>query len=141
MLRISKLTDYGVALMAHLAQEPARVHTASELSAALLLGAPTVSKLMKQLARGGLLSSQRGVNGGYALARDAGDISVADIVDALEGAIALTECALPGACSQAEHCSVKGNWMALSTRCIACSTASVWRKCRVRGCASAWTIP
>ena len=69
---------------------------------------------MKQLARGGLLSSQRGVNGGYALARDAGDISVAEIVDALEGSIALTECALPGVCRQAEHCAVKGNWMALS---------------------------
>lgn len=114
MLRISKLTDYGIVLMSHLARQPERIHTASEVTAALLLGAPTVSKLMRQLARGGLLTSQRGVNGGYMLARDARDISLAQIVDALEGPVALTECALPGVCRQAERCSVRGNWMALS---------------------------
>jgi FeS assembly SUF system regulator len=114
MLRLSKLTDYGIVVMAHLARQPERSHTAAEIAAALPLGAPTVSKLLKLLARGGLLVSQRGAKGGYVLARRAEEISVAQVISALEGPIALTECVLPGACRQAESCGVRGNWMKLS---------------------------
>lgn len=114
MLRLSKLTDYGIVVMAHLARQPERPHTAAEIAAALPVGAPTVSKLLKLLARGGLLTSRRGAKGGYVLAREAGQISVAQVIDALEGPIALTECVLPGACRQAERCGARGNWMKLS---------------------------
>ncbi len=114
MLRLSKLTDYGVVVMAHLARQPERPHTAAEIAAALPLGAPTVSKLLKLLARGGLLVSQRGAKGGYVLAREAKQISVAQVIDALEGPIALTECVLPGVCRQAENCGVRDNWVKLS---------------------------
>ena len=114
MLRLSKLTDYGIVVMAHLARRPERAHTAAEVAAALYLGPPTVSKLMKTLARGGLLQSQRGVKGGYLLARKPDRISVAQVIDAMEGPIALTECTLPGVCRQAEHCPVREGWSKLS---------------------------
>ncbi len=81
MLRVSKLTDYATEVMTVLAAAPARVHNAQELAERARLEAPTVSKLLKQLAQAGLVESFRGVNGGYRLARDPAQISIADIVD------------------------------------------------------------
>ena len=68
MLRVSKLTDYGTVMMTHMARQPERVHTATEVAAAVHLAAPTVVKLLKVLAREGLLVSRRGAKGGYVLA-------------------------------------------------------------------------
>ncbi len=93
MLRISKLTDYATVLLARLAAEPERQLTAAQLAAQTRLGAATVSKLLKQLHGSALVSSTRGLHGGYRLARPAADISAAQILDALEGPMALTECA------------------------------------------------
>jgi Rrf2 family protein len=71
-----------------------------------------VSKILKTLARAGLLVSQRGAQGGYNLARLPVDISAADIIGALEGPIAITECSADahGGCSRLEHCEVSGHW-------------------------------
>ena len=106
------MADYGVILMVQLARTPGTVTTAADLSATAALPAPTVSKLLKQLARGGLLKSQRGTKGGYALARETADISVADIVSAVEGPIALTECmTADGAVCEIEAlCPTRTNW-------------------------------
>ena len=105
MLRMSKLTDYGLVLMTHLAgQGPLPVHSARELSVQAHLPLPTVNKLLKALAAGGLLVSQRGIHGGYRLARPSRQISAAQIVSALEGPIGLTECVGEGGCSFAPHC-------------------------------------
>ena len=93
MLRISKLTDYATVLLARLAAEPERQVTAARLAVETRLGAATVSKLLKQLHGNGLVSSTRGLHGGYRLARPAAEISAAQILDALEGPMALTECA------------------------------------------------
>src|ERR1700675_1094313 len=93
MLRISKLTDYATVILGRLAAEPARRFTAGQLALATHLAAPTVSKLLKQLHRRGLVNSTRGLHGGYRLARPAAEISAAQILDALEGPMALTECA------------------------------------------------
>ena len=92
MLRISKLTDYGTVILARMATQPERVHTASEVAERTHLGLATVSKLLKRLQRGGLVVSMRGSRGGYQLARLPRDISAAAILDALEGPFALTEC-------------------------------------------------
>ena len=111
MLRISKLTDYGTVLLAHLAANKATVCSAAAVAAATGIAVPTVSKLLKSLGRSGLVKSTRGANGGYQLARDAGEISAADIIDALEGPVSITECS--GSDSQCEHegvCSVGGAW-------------------------------
>lgn len=111
MLRLSKLTDYGTVLLAHLAANRGSVCSAADVAAATGVAVPTVSKLLKSLGRSGLVTSTRGANGGYRLARDPRDISAADIIDALEGPVSITECSASD--SQCEHegiCSVGGAW-------------------------------
>jgi FeS assembly SUF system regulator len=92
MLRISKLTDYATLILARLAAEPTRRFTAGQIASETGLASPTVSKLLKQLHRSALVQSTRGLHGGYLLARPAGQITAVDILDALEGPVALTEC-------------------------------------------------
>src|SRR6202521_812494 len=92
MLRMSRLTDYAPVLLAALAGEPGRVQTAGSLAEQTRVAAPTVCKLLKQLQRAGLVTSTRGLRGGYQLARPAAQISAAAILDALEGPLALTDC-------------------------------------------------
>jgi FeS assembly SUF system regulator len=115
MLRISRLTDYATVLLAALAGEPERVQTAASLAAQTHIAAPTVSKLLKQLQRAGLVSSTRGLHGGYQLARPATQISAAAIIDALEGPLALTDCAAGhGQCGIEETCRVSRVWQRLN---------------------------
>jgi FeS assembly SUF system regulator len=111
MLRISKLTDYATVLMAALAQREQDCVPASRLAEDTRLELPTVAKVLKTLAKSGLVQSIRGVNGGYRLAEAPERISVADIVRAMEGPIALTECSLEsGLCSHEAQCTLRGNW-------------------------------
>ena len=116
MLRMTKQADYGIVLLARMASEPDRVFNAGELAAETHLPAPTVSKVLKLLVRGRLLESHRGVNGGYALAQIPAEISVAQVIAALEGPIAITECIddTPGECSQERLCPVRGNWQRIN---------------------------
>jgi FeS assembly SUF system regulator len=111
MFRLNKLTDYGIVLMAYVARSPKETpHTARSLAKATRLPLPTVGKLLRQLSDHGLLSSHRGVKGGYNLARDASEISVAGIVLALEGPIGFTECSVvKGACNMERSCAIKSN--------------------------------
>jgi FeS assembly SUF system regulator len=111
MIRMSKLTDYAIVILAHLARAE-RTLTAQALSARSRVPLPTVSKLCKELSRAGLLQSHRGRHGGYALTRPPEQISVAEVVEALEGPIALTECGSPGAetCDMEPSCIAKGTW-------------------------------
>ncbi len=112
MIRMTKQADYGIVLMSRMAAEPGRLYTAGALAAETHLPAPTVSKILKLLAREGLLASQRGVKGGYLLARAPGELSVAEVIAALEGPIAITECIdeTPGLCRQEAFCPTRGNW-------------------------------
>ena len=115
MLRISRLTDYATVLLAALASEPQRVQTAASLAEQTRIAAPTVSKLLKQLQRAGLVSSTRGLHGGYQLARPASQISAAAILDALEGPVALTDCSAGhGQCDIEESCRVGRVWQRLN---------------------------
>ena len=115
MLRISRLTDYATVLLAALASEPQRVQTAASLAEQTRIAAPTVSKLLKQLQRAGLVSSTRGLHGGYQLARPAAQISAAAILDALEGPVALTDCSVGhGQCEIEESCRVGRVWQRLN---------------------------
>lgn len=111
MLKISKLTDYGTVVMAYLAIEPARVHSATDVATATHINLPTVSKILKTLAAQGLVASSRGAKGGYRVAREPQAITIADIITAMEGEIALTNCAKgEGNCEQEPHCSIASNW-------------------------------
>lgn len=111
MFRLNKLTDYGIVLMAHVARTGLETpHTARSLAKATRLPLPTVGKLLRQLSECKLLSSHRGVKGGYNLARDAAEISVAEIVLALEGPIGFTECSVvKGLCNMERSCAIKSN--------------------------------
>ena len=112
MIKLSRMADYGVILMTQLARENGAVTTTADLSATCALPLPTVSKLLKQLAQEGLLESHRGTKGGYALARTAADISMADIIGAVEGPIALTDCieAEGTMCEIEALCPTRTNW-------------------------------
>ena len=111
MIRITKQTDYGIVLLTHLANHPERSFNAPELAAEAHLPLPMVSKILKLLTRDGLLVSHRGVKGGYGLARDAAEISMAAVIAALEGPIAITECIdTSGDCSHEQLCPVRSNW-------------------------------
>ena len=115
MLRIAKLTDYATVLMVRLAREPARCFSAAQLADELGLPLPTVAKLLKRLLQAGLLTSMRGAGGGYSLAHAPRAISVADVVSAIEGPVALTECSLgKGNCSLEKNCATRANWQLIS---------------------------
>jgi FeS assembly SUF system regulator len=116
MIRLSKLTDYGILLMTQIARHPERaLHTARDLSAETQLPLPTVSKLLKSLAGGGLLISHRGMRGGYSLTRVPQEISVGQIIAVMEGPIGVTECGgAPGICDIEPHCPVSANWRIIS---------------------------
>ncbi|MEO7072482.1 MAG: SUF system Fe-S cluster assembly regulator [Rhodanobacter sp.] len=116
MLRVSRLTDYAAAVMTCLAQHEDDVLSAVQIAEETALELPTVSKLLKLLGHAALVESFRGVNGGYRLARSAADISLAEIVVALEGPIAMTECSLgSGQCGREASCSVRGSWQQISS--------------------------
>ena len=116
MIRLTKQTDYGIVLLSHLAVSSEDHLNAPELARETHLPLPMVSKILKTLARSGLLESHRGVKGGYRLARSAAAISVAEIIAALEGPIAITECAPESSdeCSYEGFCRVRTNWQRIN---------------------------
>jgi len=115
MLRISKLTDYAILVMAELARSRRELLSAQALAERCGVELPTASKVLKLLAKAGLVRSRRGANGGYQATLAAEEISVASIIAAIEGPIAMTECAIePGLCSQESHCDLRGNWQRIS---------------------------
>lgn len=116
MIRITKQTDYGIVLLTHLAAAPERPVNAPELAGETHLPLPMVSKILKLLVREGLLDSHRGVKGGYRLSRLPEEISMAEVVSALEGPIAITECVDDeSGCSHSAVCAVRGRWQRINT--------------------------
>lgn len=115
MLRISKMTDYAIMVMVELHASSGEVLSAQALADRSHLELPTVSKVLKLLVKMGLVDSYRGAAGGYSLERDARNISVAAIIAAIEGPIAMTECSVEeGLCSQEASCGLRGNWQRIS---------------------------
>ncbi len=116
MLRISKLTDYAMLIMSYMAREPDQVISATTLAERLHLTPPTVSKILKMLAEKALVTSMRGAEGGYRLARPITAISLIDIITAMEGEIAMTECCTHTAlCALESMCLMRENWMKINT--------------------------
>ena len=110
MIRLSRFADYAVVMLAELARNDGVRLAASDMAAKTALPEPTVAKILKSLTRSGILSSTRGVNGGYGMARPAEKITVADIITAMDGPISLTDCADDSPCVLEGHCSMHGRW-------------------------------
>lgn len=115
MLQISKLTDYATVIMSFLAKDPERVFSASLIAKELHLAIPTVSKVLKILAGAELAVSFRGSEGGYQLARPTREITVADVIFAMQGKIALTECCAPKqSCVIHSLCAIRESWKSIN---------------------------
>ncbi len=116
MLKISKLADYGTSLLLIIAQDSNVVYTAKQLAEDSKLALPTVSKILKILAKGKLLVSLRGSQGGYQLAIPAEQINLAQIVRIFDGEIGMTDCQHNRAqCGIEAHCATKNNWSVISS--------------------------
>ena len=116
MLRIQRLTDYAIVLLVHLARERSRAFSATELSLETRIPIETVYKVLKGLRRQGILTSQRGASGGYTLGCAPSEMNLADVIECMEGPIAMTECSIEDACScEVEpHCAVGPHWPAIN---------------------------
>ena len=112
MLRLSRLTDYGMVVISHLATKPGAVMTAPVISDETSLPLATVSKLLKLLARGNLITSHRGAAGGYSLEKAADGITVGHVIQAIEGRIVLVDCVdgAEGSCALEAGCPMRGRW-------------------------------
>ncbi len=112
MIKMAKITDYGIVLLTYFARIPQeKAYSARELAQESGLPLPVVSKILKGLAREKLLVSERGAHGGYRLARKAEDISLAEVIRALEGPIVMTECVeAVGLCHYEVQCPIRHNW-------------------------------
>ena len=111
MLRVTKLTDYATVVLTVLASAPDTVLSANGLAERAGLEPPTVAKVLKPLAQAGLVQAFRGVAGGYRLARPPAEISLVEIVEAMEGPLAMTECSIhEGQCGIEHSCSARANW-------------------------------
>lgn len=112
MIRLSRLADYGIVLTTQVARYPARHWSAPELASATGIPLPTTSKLLKTLARAGVLTSHRGAKGGYCLACAEERVSVARVIEAVDGPIAITSCLDPNGaeCGIDAFCPARTNW-------------------------------
>ncbi|TXH70902.1 MAG: SUF system Fe-S cluster assembly regulator [Lysobacteraceae bacterium] len=111
MLRVTKLTDYASVVLTVLTVSPEAVLSANGLAERAGLEPPTVAKVLKPLAQAGLVQAFRGTNGGYRLARPAEEISLVDIIEAMEGPLAMTECSVhAGQCDIEHSCGARANW-------------------------------
>lgn len=140
MLRMTKLTDYGFVLLSYLARNEAPLvkdraqsnrdhqtsdkdngsnclHTSRGLAEDCSLPLPVVGKILKQLTKAGILTSTRGVKGGYGLARKPSEINAAEVISALEGPIAITQCSehTNGSCDISDNCEVGGHWQQINS--------------------------
>ncbi len=118
MIKISKLADYGVVILAELSKAPGVLLSAAELSGRTALPEPTVSKVLKTMVKGALVESVRGVKGGYRIQNPAQEITLARVITVVDGPIALTGCSEEGqnglCCNREGSCSMKGRWQGVN---------------------------
>lgn len=115
MLKIGKMTDYAMLILSTMAKEPALVMSAASLAESLHLSVPTVSKILKTLGDAGLVSSVRGAEGGYHLGKEAAAIRLTEVIEAMEGDLAMTECCeSANLCSMGNTCAMQDNWFKIN---------------------------
>ncbi len=143
MLRITRLTDYATVALTVLACEQASVLSASALAERTGLEASTVAKVLKPLAQAGLVQAYRGATGGYRLARAPQEIGLVEILEAMEGPLAMTECSIhDGQCGLEQDCRVRPNWRRINDVVMdALRGVSLADLCRTPATSDARTIP
>lgn len=116
MIRLSNLADYAVVIMTAMAARVPDKLNAADVSSVTGIPQATASKVMGHLARAQLLESHRGIGGGFALAKVPQDICVAEMIEAVDGPIALTNCidSGPGDCSLTSICGMKPHWQIMN---------------------------
>ncbi|MBV1832889.1 SUF system Fe-S cluster assembly regulator [Novacetimonas pomaceti] len=122
MLKLSKLTDYAVVALVRLGQKE-EVTTSPVLSRSTGIPEPTIAKVLKVLAAQGIVISQRGARGGYRLARPLDKISVAAVIQAIDGPISLTTCVDGGECDARSTCGLVGQWDAVNSAILGALSA------------------
>lgn len=117
MIKLSKLTDYAVVVLSMMSAHKGEKFSASALSEKTGLPEPTVAKVLKTLARENLISSERGVNGGYVMAQGASEVKILEVITAMDGPLAVAACVddSKGCCDFEENCSMKGKWNPVNT--------------------------
>lgn len=120
MIKLSRLADYSIVIMTQLAARPGSLVQAPDMALVTGLPVPTVAKTLKRLAQSGLLESQRGTKGGYVLVREAAGIPVTEIIAAVDGPIALTDCTVEadGVCGIEALCPTRTNWKKINDAVI-----------------------
>ncbi len=120
MIKLSRLADYSIVLMTQLAGRPSSLMQAPDLALVTGLPVPTVAKTLKLLVQAGLVESQRGAKGGYVLVRSATDIPVTEIIAAVDGPIALTDCTVEkdGVCEIEALCPTRTNWKKINNAVV-----------------------
>ncbi len=112
MIRISKLADYAVVILTIMTSSDDELMSAAKLSMMSRVPEPTVSKILKMLSKGGIIESTRGIHGGYALSVNPSEVTVEDIINAIDGPVLITQCADGGdaVCSLGLECKMRGRW-------------------------------
>ena len=117
MIRVSKLTDYAVIIVAFFSKFPGVIFQTREIAVNTKISKPTVSKILKQLTNNGLLVSHRGASGGYVLSISPLVISIADVIQIMEGPVSITECNLKEHhCFNDDNCSTKFVWQIINKK-------------------------
>ena len=117
MIKLSNLADYAVLLMSTIASRPGDLHTAASLNVETRVPLPTVSKILSKVAKAGLLQSHRGVGGGFSLNLEREDMSIADVIEAVDGPVQLTNCLSEedASCDYVPVCTTRSKWDKINT--------------------------
>ncbi len=112
MIRLSRMTDYAIAILSQMGEGHECLWTAPDLAGRTGLPQPTTSKILKKLTKSGILGASRGAGGGYRLIRDKASISVATVIEAMDGPIAITDCTTGSIspCGIDRICPMSGGW-------------------------------
>jgi FeS assembly SUF system regulator len=115
MIKISRLADYGLIILNYLVAQPQLCYSAAVLAERTGIALPTVSKVLKLLNEAQVISSSRGPSGGYRLIKDPQQINLAEIIAAVDGVPALTECCqIDNGCIHDARCALRSNWQLIN---------------------------
>ncbi len=115
MIKISRLADYALVVLSYLIEAPRCCYSAAVLAERTTLSVPTVSKVLKLLNEAKLVTSVRGVNGGYRLVKEPEQMNLVEVISAVDGVPALTECCLPkNQCVHDSHCQMRSQWQLIN---------------------------